>query len=158
MELYVDPVALLDCLHLACGSCAIKWLERSVGNAIPLQQIPHMMCRSPTCHQCRADVRGIHDSHHTTAIVEAYKTIAPDSSLCQARTPDELCALRNKYQPGQSMTARDQDQEDSFSSTELTDNYESDTNSEYEQRDMTPGYARGFTTRRFTSIPDDLSS
>ena len=26
MELYVDPVALLDCLHLACGSCAKEWL------------------------------------------------------------------------------------------------------------------------------------
>ncbi|KDN48605.1 hypothetical protein RSAG8_02592, partial [Rhizoctonia solani AG-8 WAC10335] len=84
MDLYVDPVALLDCLHLACGSCAKEWLEKS-----------------PTCHQCREKVRGARDSHHTAAIVETFQSIAPNSGLVLERTAKEISVLRERYRPGQ---------------------------------------------------------
>ncbi|KAH7341440.1 hypothetical protein B0J17DRAFT_260757 [Rhizoctonia solani] len=89
MELYVDPVALLDCLHLACGSCAKEWLEQS-----------------STCHQCREQVRGTRDSHHTAAIVEAFQSIAPNSTLVHARTPGEVSNMRERYRPGQGVVTR----------------------------------------------------
>ncbi|KAJ1307877.1 hypothetical protein OPQ81_001957 [Rhizoctonia solani] len=89
MELYVDPVALLDCLHLACGSCAKEWLERSA-----------------TCHQCRERVRGTRDSHHTAAIVEAFQSIAPNSSLVNARTSEEISSMRERYRSGRGVVAR----------------------------------------------------
>ncbi|QRW18258.1 Zinc finger, C3HC4 type (RING finger) protein [Rhizoctonia solani] len=84
LQLYVDPVALLDCLHLACGSCAKQWLKSS-----------------ELCHQCRGPVRGVHDSHHTLAVVEAYQSVAPNSGLCQERTPEITSVLRSQYKPGQ---------------------------------------------------------
>ncbi|CAE6414366.1 unnamed protein product [Rhizoctonia solani] len=80
----VTCVALLDCLHLACGSCAKEWLEQS-----------------STCHQCREQVRGTRDSHHTAAIVEAFQSIAPNSSLVHARTSEEISSMRDRYRPGQ---------------------------------------------------------
>lgn len=89
MELYVDPVALLNCLHLACGSCAVEWLQRS-----------------STCHQCRENVRGTRDNHHTANVVEVYRKLAPNSDLTTARTPQELLALREKYRPGQAVAAQ----------------------------------------------------
>ncbi|QRW18257.1 hypothetical protein RhiXN_03181 [Rhizoctonia solani] len=89
MELYVDPVALLDCLHLACGSCAKEWLEQS-----------------STCHQCRERVRGTRDSHHTAAIVEAFQSIAPNSGLVTARTSEEVANMRERYRPGRDAISR----------------------------------------------------
>ncbi|CEL55736.1 E3 ubiquitin-protein ligase CHFR OS=Danio rerio GN=chfr PE=2 SV=1 [Rhizoctonia solani AG-1 IB] len=89
MELYVDPVALLDCLHLACGSCAKEWLEQS-----------------STCHQCRERVRGTRDSHHTAAIVEAFQSIVPNSSLITSRTSEEVTNMRERYRPGQGAISR----------------------------------------------------
>ncbi|ELU41032.1 zf-C3HC4 domain-containing protein [Rhizoctonia solani AG-1 IA] len=88
MELYVDPVALLDCLHLACGSCAKEWLESS------------------TCHQCRERVRSTRDSHHTAAIVEAFQSIAPNSGLVTARTSEEVANMRERYRPGRDTISR----------------------------------------------------
>ncbi|CAE6455395.1 unnamed protein product [Rhizoctonia solani] len=96
LQLYVDPVALLDCLHLACGSCAKQWLKSST-----------------TCHQCREPVRGARDSHHTLAVVEAYQSVAPNSSLCQERTPEIITTLRVQYKPGQTLTVGEGDDEDS---------------------------------------------
>ncbi|KAF8604556.1 hypothetical protein BDV93DRAFT_91127 [Ceratobasidium sp. AG-I] len=95
MELYVDPVALLNCLHLACGSCAVDWLERS-----------------STCHQCRENVRGTRDSHHTADVVEVYRKIAPNSGLVAARSPQELLTLREKYRPGQGVTTQNESDSD----------------------------------------------
>ncbi|CAE6531302.1 unnamed protein product [Rhizoctonia solani] len=97
MELYVDPVALLDCLHLACGSCAKEWLEQS-----------------STCHQCRERVRGTRDSHHTAAIVEAFQSIAPNSSFIQARSSEEISSMRERYRPGQGVVRTGGDQNHSL--------------------------------------------
>lgn len=65
-----------------------------------------MLDRSSTCHQCRENVRGTRDSHHTADVVEAYRKIAPDSGLTTARTPQELLSLREKYRPGQGATTQ----------------------------------------------------
>lgn len=92
LELYVNPVALLNCLHLACGLCAKEWLE----------------CSS-TCHQCRGSVSGKRDSHHTAALVEAYLFIAPNSSLSQGRPPEEINSIHEKYQPGQDISIKSDD-------------------------------------------------
>ncbi|KAG8759590.1 hypothetical protein FRC12_009721 [Ceratobasidium sp. 428] len=91
MELYVDPVEFLNCLHLACGACAAEWLASS-----------------STCPQCRENVHGTRDSHYAAAVADVYQTIAPNSDLCQARTADERRALREKYRPGQGLTTRNQ--------------------------------------------------
>ncbi|CEL55737.1 E3 ubiquitin-protein ligase CHFR [Rhizoctonia solani AG-1 IB] len=96
LQLYVDPVALLDCLHLACGSCAKEWLKSS-----------------DSCHQCRGPVRGARDSHHTLAVVEAYQLVAPNSSLCQERTPEIIASLRESYKPGQQLTIGEGNEDDS---------------------------------------------
>ncbi|KAL5634621.1 hypothetical protein ACGC1H_002610 [Rhizoctonia solani] len=96
LQLYVDPVALLDCLHLACGSCAKQWLKSS-----------------ETCHQCREPVRGTRDSHHALAVVEAYQSVAPNSSLCQERTRELVTTLREQYKPGQALTIGERDEESS---------------------------------------------
>ncbi|KAG8759589.1 hypothetical protein FRC12_009720 [Ceratobasidium sp. 428] len=113
LGLYVNPVALLDCLHLVCGSCAVEWLDQS-----------------QTCPLCRENVRGARDSHHTAAFVEAYKTIAPDSNLCHERTPEELALLNKKYRPGQ-LTTRSQGQSQRSESSESSD--DDDTNDEFEE-------------------------
>ncbi|CUA74116.1 hypothetical protein RSOLAG22IIIB_05406 [Rhizoctonia solani] len=104
MGLYVDPVALLDCLHLACGSCATEWLEKS-----------------PTCHQCREQVRGARDSHHTAAVVEAFQSIAPNSSLVLERTPKEILNLRGIYRPGQGVVVHTPSRNDTLGTTHSID-------------------------------------
>ncbi|KAG8719973.1 hypothetical protein FRC08_001475 [Ceratobasidium sp. 394] len=91
MELYVDPVEFLNCLHLACGACAVEWLANS-----------------STCPQCRENVHGTRDSHYAAAVTDAYQAIAPNSDLCRARTADERRALREKYRPGQGLVSRNQ--------------------------------------------------
>ncbi|ELU41033.1 oligopeptide transporter [Rhizoctonia solani AG-1 IA] len=51
---------------------------------------------SKSCHECRGPVRGVHDSHYALAVVEAYHSVAPNSSLCQERTPEVIAALREE--------------------------------------------------------------
>ncbi|CAE6425627.1 unnamed protein product [Rhizoctonia solani] len=109
LQLYVDPVALLDCLHLACGSCAKQWLKSS-----------------ETCHQCREPVRGTRDSHHTLAVVEAYQLVAPNSSLCQERTMEIITMLREQYKPGQALTIGEGDEESSEGSETSSESYGGD--------------------------------
>ncbi|KAG9128070.1 hypothetical protein FRC07_005210 [Ceratobasidium sp. 392] len=91
MELFVDPVEFLNCLHLACGACAVEWL----GN-------------SSTCPQCRENVHGTRDSHYATAVADVYQAIAPNSDLCRARTAEERRTLREKYRPGRGAVSRNQ--------------------------------------------------
>jgi hypothetical protein len=43
-------------------------------------------------------------------VVEVYRRIAPSSILCQARTPDGIRLLREKYRPGQATIVRNQDE------------------------------------------------
>ncbi|CAE6408806.1 unnamed protein product [Rhizoctonia solani] len=104
LQLYVDPVALLDCLHLACGSCAKQWLKSS-----------------ESCHECRRPVRGARDSHHTLAVVEAYQSVALNSSLCQERTPEVIAALRETYKPGQQLTIGGGSEDSSGDSSQAED-------------------------------------
>ncbi|KAH7341439.1 hypothetical protein B0J17DRAFT_260677 [Rhizoctonia solani] len=106
LQLYIDPVALLDCLHLACGACAKQWLKSS-----------------ETCHQCREPVRGVRDSHHTLAVVEAYQSTAPNSSLCRERTTEAIAALREQYKPGQKLTIGEGDDESSDGSEISSESY-----------------------------------
>ncbi|KAH7340606.1 ICP0-binding domain of ubiquitin-specific protease 7-domain-containing protein [Rhizoctonia solani] len=80
LELLVDPVSFMDCMHVTCGACAVEWFRHS-----------------STCHQCRQPVHAIHYIHVIAATVEAY---------CQYnrlpnRSATELADLRTKYKPGQ---------------------------------------------------------
>ncbi|CAE6447144.1 unnamed protein product [Rhizoctonia solani] len=106
LQLYIDPVALLDCLHLACGACAKQWLKSS-----------------ETCHQCRETVRGVRDNHHTLAVVEAYQSAAPNSSLCRERTTEVIAALREQYKPGQELNIGEGNEESSDGSDDSSESY-----------------------------------
>lgn len=101
--MYQDPVALLNCLHLMCGSCAVEWLKQSVYSNCGFygsltESKPQY--RSSSCPVCRSVVRGVRDSYYATALVDVYRAIAPSSSLCRDRA-DEIRRLRAVYQPRQ---------------------------------------------------------
>ncbi|KAJ1307878.1 hypothetical protein OPQ81_001958 [Rhizoctonia solani] len=66
-------------------------------------------------------MQGIRDSHHTLALVEAYQSIAPSSSLCEERTPDVIAVLREQYRPGQQVTVGEADREISEEDETLSD-------------------------------------
>jgi hypothetical protein len=55
-------------------------------------------------------VRDIRDSHHTSAIVEAYRQAAASSK--GARTAKDIQALRLKYKPGQTIVMLGSDDDD----------------------------------------------
>ncbi|KAF8674098.1 oligopeptide transporter [Rhizoctonia solani] len=116
LQLYVDPVALLNCLHLACGACAKEWLKSS-----------------KSCHECRGPVRGVHDSHYALAVVEAYHSVAPNSSLCQERTPEVIAALREQYKPGQKLTIGEESEESSDESRSDSSESENEDNESPEE-------------------------
>ncbi|KAG8719974.1 hypothetical protein FRC08_001476 [Ceratobasidium sp. 394] len=99
-----------------------------------------MSSRSSTCPLCRENVRGARDSHHTAAIVEAYKAIAPGSNLCQERTSDELVLLSEKYRPGQ-LASRGQDRD------QLSETSDSDSNSSEGDTDV--GFEPGFRSEGY---------
>ncbi|CAE6503792.1 unnamed protein product [Rhizoctonia solani] len=80
LELLVDPVSFMDCMHVTCGACAVEWFRHS-----------------STCHQCRQPVRAVHYIHAVAATVEAY---CQYNSLAN-RSDAELANLRAKYKPGQ---------------------------------------------------------
>ncbi|CUA75137.1 putative ubiquitin carboxyl-terminal hydrolase 5 [Rhizoctonia solani] len=79
-KLLVDPVSFMECMHVACGACAVEWFRRS-----------------SICHQCRQPVRAIHDIHAIAGMVEAYCQF----NRLAARSDTELANLRTKYKPGQ---------------------------------------------------------
>ncbi|QRV86423.1 ubiquitin carboxyl-terminal hydrolase [Ceratobasidium sp. AG-Ba] len=84
MEVFVDPVSFLDCMHLSCGACAVEWFSKS-----------------DTCPQCRKVVHNVSYNHHTAGVVEAFQNLLPGSSAGGDRTIAELTAMRSKYRPGQ---------------------------------------------------------
>lgn len=85
LHLFVDPVVFTDCMHLACGACAVKLFDHS-----------------GACHQCRQPVRAIHDSHSMAAMTEAYCQLNPH----HGRDVMEVTGLRLIYKPGQAITIK----------------------------------------------------
>ncbi|KAG8682648.1 hypothetical protein FRC11_014599, partial [Ceratobasidium sp. 423] len=91
---------------------------------------------------CREPVRGARDSHHTLAVVEAYQSVAPNSSLCQERTADIITALRAQYKPGQTLTIGEGDDGDSGGNGSESSDIEDEDNESYDSEGGTWIYPR----------------
>ncbi|KAF8699299.1 hypothetical protein RHS03_07252, partial [Rhizoctonia solani] len=94
---------------------------------------------SELCHQCRGPVRGVHDSHHTLAVVEAYQSVAPNSSLCQERTPEIMSVLRSQYKPVQQLNIGGGDEVSSDGSPSELPDTEYEGEESYESSQAYPG-------------------
>lgn len=98
-DILYRPVALLNCLHTFCGSCAKLWFRQQAD-----QDAGGRPARRPrfTCPVCREQVRGSNRDTRAASLVEWFLGQYPEKS----RSDDEKREMDQRYRPNDEVLPR----------------------------------------------------